>query len=127
MRLNKSAVQKLETAKPSTILAQSMIISALMTRRNNPKVIKVTGNVRSTRIGFMNKFNNPKTTATIIAVTKLSDESPCVPPRKTPGMKCAMTITKTAVIKILMSRFISLLLKFIKCNKLPQIHEFLRN
>jgi len=77
-----------------------------MTRRNNPKVINVTGSVSRTRIGFTNKFSSPKTTATIIAVTKLSDERPCVPLRATPGIKCAITITKTAVRRILIIKFI---------------------
>jgi hypothetical protein len=45
-----------------------MIIRALITRRNNPKVIMVNGKVRSTIMGFMNIFNNPNTKATIIEV-----------------------------------------------------------
>ena len=43
------------------------IIAALITSKKRPKVKMVTGNVNSTNIGFTNKFNNPKTIATIIA------------------------------------------------------------
>jgi hypothetical protein len=54
------------TLKPITSLEHRIIITALITKRKSPKVIMVTGNVKITNIGFTNKFNNPKTTATII-------------------------------------------------------------
>lgn len=43
-----------------------------MTNKNNPKVITVTGKVRITKIGFIKRFSNPKTIATITAVPKLA-------------------------------------------------------
>lgn len=61
------AVQKLETLNPSTSLSANRIMHALITKRNNPKVTMVIGNVRMTKIGFTNKFRMDKTTATIIA------------------------------------------------------------
>jgi len=72
MILKNKAVQNESTAKPPTILVHSKIIMALITNKNNPKVIKVTGNVKITKIGFIKRFNNPRTTATIIAVAKLA-------------------------------------------------------
>ena len=79
IKLNNSAVKKFSTAKPATNLAQSKIIKALITKRNNPKVKNVTGSVSKTKSGFTNKFNNPKTIATQMAVIKLLDETPWVP------------------------------------------------
>ena len=38
-----------------------------MTNKNNPNVKIVTGSVNKTKIGFTNKFNNPRTIATITA------------------------------------------------------------
>ena len=49
--LAKRAVQKLETVKPFTIHATSLIMSALITRRNKPNVMSVSGNVRKIREG----------------------------------------------------------------------------
>lgn len=69
-----------------------------MTNKNSPSVIIVAGIVRNTNIGFTNTFNNPNTTATIKAVVKLSTEIP--------GKKCAITTTKTVVIKSLINQFI---------------------
>ena len=64
IKLNKSAVKKPSTAKPLTNLAHNIIMTALITNRNKPKVKNVTGKVNSTKSGFTNKFNNPKTMAT---------------------------------------------------------------
>ncbi len=109
-KLKSKAVQKLSTAKPGTMLAQSKIIKALITSKNKPNVINVMGKVRMTKIGFTSKLSNPKTIATQIAVIKLVDEIPCVPLRAIPGMKCEITMTKTAVIKILNNKFIFLVI-----------------
>ena len=79
IKLNNSAVKNPSTAKPETNLAQSKIIKALMTSKNNPKVIKVTGSVSKTKSGFTNKFNNPSTMATQMAVIKFPVESPWDP------------------------------------------------
>jgi hypothetical protein len=65
--LKKSAPKKPLIEKPSTSFEHNAIIAALITNRNNPSVKTVTGNVKITKIGFTNKFNNPKTMATIIA------------------------------------------------------------
>ena len=68
-----------------------------MTSKNKPNVTIVMGKVNKMRIGFIKMLSNPRTTATISDVVKVSTE--------TPGIKCAMTTTKTAVIKILISKF----------------------
>ena len=96
--LNNKAVQKLLTANPPTIFVHNSIINALITNRNNPKVSSVTGNVSSTKIGLIKMFKSPKTTATIIDVVKLATE--------TPGIKCAMTMTRSAVMMMRRIRFI---------------------
>ena len=68
-----------------------------MTSKNKPNVTIVMGKVNKIRIGFIKMLSNPRTTATISDVVKVSTE--------TPGMKCAIMTTKTAVIKILISKF----------------------
>ena len=65
--LNNNADQKPDTAKPSTNLSANKIIHALITNRNKPKVTMVAGNVKKTKSGRTNMFNNEITTATIIA------------------------------------------------------------
>ena len=72
---------------------------AFITKRNNPKVKKVTGNVNNTKTGFTKRLSNPRTMATIIAVVNCSTT--------TPFIKQEITITKTAVIRILSSSFIN--------------------
>lgn len=72
MILKNKAVQNVSTAKPPTILVHSSIIMAFITNKNKPKVMNVTGNVKITKIGFIKRFNNPRTTATITAVAKLA-------------------------------------------------------
>ena len=68
-----------------------------MTSKNKPNVTMVIGKVNRMRIGFIKMLSNPRTTATISEVVKLATT--------TPGMKCAIMTTKTAVIKILISKF----------------------
>jgi hypothetical protein len=70
------AIQKEATSKPATISEQNKIISALITSKNNPKVIIVTGNVNNTSIGLIKILSKPKTMATIIEVPKLSTRTP---------------------------------------------------
>jgi hypothetical protein len=65
--LKKSAPKKPLIENPSTSFEHKAIIAALITNKNNPRVKMVTGKVKSTKIGFTNKFNNPKTMATITA------------------------------------------------------------
>ena len=67
----------------------------------------VIGNVNSTKIGFTKKFNNPKTTATVRAVVKVSTTIPFI--------KQEMTITRIEVTTILTIIFI--LKFFIKLEK----------
>ena len=53
-----------------------MIINALITNKNKPKVITVIGKVSTTKTGFTIKRNRPKTIATIIADQKLATATP---------------------------------------------------
>ena len=66
--LNKIAVQILPTANPSINLSANRIIMALITNKNNPKVIIVIGKVNIINSGFTNTFNTDNTAATIMAV-----------------------------------------------------------
>ena len=95
-----SAVQKLATSNPPTISVHNKIISALITSRNSPKVMIVTGKVNNTKMGLMKILSNASTMATITEVVKLATV--------TPGIKCAMMRTSSAVTKILMIRFMML-------------------
>lgn len=71
-----------------------------MTKRNNPKVMSVTGSVNRISKGLTKTLSKPSTNATISEVVKLATD--------TPGMKCAMIITKSAVIIMRISWFISI-------------------
>lgn len=93
------AVQNELTLNPSTNLEHNKIITALITNKNNPNVSIVTGNVKSTNIGFTIALSKPKTTATITAVVKFATSTLVI--------KCAISITNPDVIRILMSSFIS--------------------
>lgn len=75
-----------------------MIIRALMTNKNNPKVRMVIGMVRITKIGFTIKRNKEITIATMIAETK--------PSTTTPERKLAKITTATAVSSTLRIDFI---------------------
>lgn len=66
--LNNKAVKKPETAKPSINLSANKTITALITKRNKPKLTIVAGSVKNTKSGRTNIFNKEITTATIIAV-----------------------------------------------------------
>ena len=74
--LKNRAVQKESTAKPPTILEHRIMIRALMTNKNNPKVTIVAGNVKKTSKGLIKVLSNPSTTAMIIEVTKLETVIP---------------------------------------------------
>ncbi len=67
--LNTKALQKPDTEKPATSLLAKIMITALITSKNNPNVNTVTGKVNRTIIGFTNKFNRDSTTATATAET----------------------------------------------------------
>lgn len=96
--LNKKAVKKELTAKPSTILVHKTIINPLIINKKRPNVKIVTGKVKIIRMGFTIKFNNAKTIATTIEVEKLSTV--------TPGKNLAITKTNNAVIRIRTKIFI---------------------
>ncbi len=66
--LKNKAVQKVSTLNPPTIFVHNKIINALITNKNNPNVMMVTGNVSITNIGLINILSNPRTIATINAV-----------------------------------------------------------
>lgn len=68
MILKNRAVQKVSTLNPPTIFVHNKIITALITNKNNPNVMMVTGNVSITKIGFINILSNPRTIATTNAV-----------------------------------------------------------
>ena len=75
------------------------MMMALMTNKNRPNVINVMGIVNKTNIGFTKKFKSAKTIAT-------SNEVFIPFSSRTPFMKCAITITKSAVMMILRMSFI---------------------
>src|SRR5260221_3744912 len=75
-RLKRSAHQNPSTVNPGTILLANRTSNALITRRNNPKVMMVNGKVRITNKGFTNKLRIPITNATTSAVHKLTTCTP---------------------------------------------------
>ena len=100
------AVQKEFILNPSTNLEQRKIISPLITNKNNPNVSIFAGNDKITKIGFTNRFSNPKTAATITAVVK--------PSTSTVVIKLEISITNPAVIRILISSLISVFISKVK-------------
>ena len=67
--LAKNAVQKPDTLNPLTSDDTSKIIRALMTRRNKPKVRKVSGKVSTMSSGLTRAFAKPSNSA-----EKINDE-----------------------------------------------------
>ena len=65
-----SAHQKPSTLNPGINLSESRMMTALITSKNNPSVITVTGIVSKTRIGFTMALSKPSTSEKIIAVLK---------------------------------------------------------
>ena len=96
--LNATAHQNPSTLKPVTMRVVSIIIAALITNRNKPKVKKVMGIVKIIRIGFKMLFNTERTAAIIKAVKKSGTV--------TPGNRYAVIITANAEMIILISVFI---------------------
>jgi hypothetical protein len=74
--LKNKAVQKESTSNPPTILVHKRISMALITNKNNPSDIIVTGKVNITKIGLIKILSIPKTTATMRAVEKLATRTP---------------------------------------------------
>ena len=68
-KLKSNATQNPETAKPSINLSANKIIMALMTNKNNPKVIIVIGKVNIISNGLTKIRKRPNTIA-----TKMADE-----------------------------------------------------
>ncbi len=71
-----SAHQKPSTSNPGTSAAVNMMIRALITSRNMPKVRMVRGMVRMIKMGFRNVLSSDNTTATSAAVRKPSTATP---------------------------------------------------
>ena len=69
-KANKIAQPKLSTTNPGTIKLASQTKNALITNVNKPRVNIVTGKVSKIRIGLINKFKAPNTTAKIKAAKK---------------------------------------------------------
>lgn len=65
---NSNAHQKPSICIPFTILEASNTISAVITNKNKPRVIKVRGMVRITSSGRINTFTNASTKENTIAV-----------------------------------------------------------
>lgn len=96
IRLNNNAVTQPSTVNfGPTILEAQTTINALMTKRNKPNVIMVTGIVRMIRIGFTIALSNARTRATITIVFASSA-------KWTPGKMYAATHTASAVTRTLM-------------------------
>jgi hypothetical protein len=113
--VNNSAHQKLETVKPEIIFDAIHTISALITNKNKPSVMMVAGIVRKINNGRTKIFNNPITTATIIASQNVST---C-----TPGSKYAAIKTVT----LLKSNFISkLIFKIFQLQNSTKKYELYR-
>ncbi len=75
--LNNNAQPKLSTRKPGIRLAVSKIISALITKVNNPSVRMVIGRVRRKSNGFIVTLIIPRISAAIRAVLKSAMWIPC--------------------------------------------------
>tara|TARA_R110001583_G_scaffold38171_8_gene123463 strand:+ start:16679 stop:17035 length:357 start_codon:yes stop_codon:yes gene_type:complete len=74
-RLKINAHHILLTEKPSISLSANKMIIAFIISKKRPNVTIVTGSVKITNIGFTRKLSKLRTTATIIAVIKLSTET----------------------------------------------------
>jgi hypothetical protein len=74
--LKSKAFKKDVTSKPGTNSAAMITSIALITRVKSPRVKKVIGKVRKTRIGLTKVLSVPRTTATIAAVINVSTSTP---------------------------------------------------
>ena len=74
--LNNIADKIPDTSNPGTIFEASNTNKALITKKNNPRVRIVIGNVKITKIGLTKTFKTPKTIATNKAVIQVSIETP---------------------------------------------------
>ena len=86
IRLNINAHQKPATLMPSTNRLASNTTKALITNKNKPRVIMVTGSVRRMRSGFTKMLRIASTTANTKAVQNVSIWIPlrtCARPNET--------------------------------------------
>ena len=74
--LKRNADQNPFTLKPSISLSVNKIMNVLMTTRNKPNVKITAGKEKKINKGFTNAFKQPRTSATITAVRKLSTYTP---------------------------------------------------
>jgi len=70
--LNSIAHPKESIIKPCTNLWVNQTVNPFITNKNNPRVMRVTGILKKSKMGLTKKFNNPKTADTTRAVHKLS-------------------------------------------------------
>ena len=98
IKLNNSAHQKLRTSKPSTNLSVRIMMSPLITIKNNPNDNRVMGMVKIVRMGFTIAFIKANTSATSSDVVNAST--------LTPGKRLETINTATAVTIMLMKKFI---------------------
>ncbi len=90
------------TEKPSINLSANKIISALIISKNKPNVTIVIGKVKITKMGFTNRFNTDKTTATIIAVIYVST---CTPVKKYAITNTAIAFNRSLIISFIFNIF----------------------
>lgn len=95
-----SAHQKPSTTILSIKQSAIKIITALITRANNPSVMIVSGKPKSPKIGFTKIFSTPNTMAKIIA-----EENPS---KCTPGSTLVKRYATIAVMNSLIIKFILL-------------------
>jgi len=62
--------------KPETNLLAKNTIARLITKVNSPKVKKLIGKVKITKIGLITVFKRPKTTTRTTAVNQVSTTTP---------------------------------------------------
>jgi hypothetical protein len=74
--LPKKAVPNPETVKPRTSFDASINKRALITSKNSPKEISVSGKVKNTRIGRNMAFKNPRISADTINEDLLEKRMP---------------------------------------------------
>ena len=74
--LKNKAVKNESILKPCKKWSHNIIIKALITKRNSPRVKRVIGKVKNTKIGFTKTLSKLKTTATLILVKRPSMVTP---------------------------------------------------
>lgn len=102
-KLNSKAVQKPLTEKPLINFAAKRMMTALITKRNKPKVIMVIGKVKMTKIGLTKASSTANTMARIMA--DVNPSASC-----TPGRNFAIMTTASALKSNLRIKFMSVLI-----------------